>query len=305
MPSLRTLRFFIEYCALRIVTAVLRILPLDFAVRLAGRLCMVIAPRTRLHQRAVSNIDEALPHLPLEERRRILLRMWENTGRSMAETLMLDRICSDASRLWIVRRAELEQMLQEPGPRIGVTLHLGNWELVGWTCVACGARLAGIYRPLRNPFIDRFVYERRLAHYPGGLLYKGKQPGRTPLGRSAGGAVQLLRDGGHLGFAADQIDNTAPYGVRFFGRDAKFTIAPALFARRLGARLIIGRCLRVGRGSQFQFDYRELTVPRTDHPEADIRQLTAAIAAQFEEWILETPEQWMWWLRRTIGAGPS
>lgn len=164
--------------------------------------------------------------------------------------------------------------------------------------------MAGIYRPLRNPYIDRFVYDRRLACYPGGLLYKGKQPLRSPLGRPAGSAVRLLREGGCLGFAADQIDSAAPFTVRFFGQDAKFTKAPALFARRLDARMFIGRCVRVGGGSQFRFDYREMPVPKTDSPDADINQLTAAMAAQFEEWIRETPEQWMWWLRRSIGAGP-
>lgn len=115
MPALHNLRFLIEYGLLRLVTVVLRILPLDVAVRLAGKVCGIVAPKTRLHRRAETNIGQALPHLSSDERQRILLRMWENTGRVMAETLMLDRICSDARRIEIMRRAELEQMMRGKG----------------------------------------------------------------------------------------------------------------------------------------------------------------------------------------------
>ena len=283
MPLLRNLRFLIEYGLLRAAAAVLRLLPLDAAVRMAGKLCRIIAPRTKLHRRAEGNIEHALPDLSASERQRILLKMWENTGRVVAEMLMLDRVCSDPKRIQIVRKAELEQLIRGAGPRIGITLHLGNWELSGWTCVECGARLAGIYRPLRNPYIDRYIYQSRLTYYPGGLLYKGKQPDRTPLGRPASSAVQLLRAGGHLGFAADQIDSAAPFSVQFFGQEAKFTVAPALFARRLDARMIIGRSVRIGEGSTFRFDFCEVPVRTTDQLDDDIRHLTQAMVDQFEQ----------------------
>ncbi|MDX2264497.1 MAG: hypothetical protein NW215_05965 [Hyphomicrobiales bacterium] len=42
---------------------------------------------------------------------------------------------------------------------------------------------------------------------------------------------------------------------------------------------------------------RELKVPWTDDPDADIRA-AAAMQAQFEAWIREAPEQWMWSNRR-------
>src|SRR5690606_16548691 len=46
--------------------------------------------------------------------------------------------------------------------------------------------------------------------------------------------------------------------------------------------------------SRFKILIREMKVPRTDDPDADIRWITAEIQKQFEEWIREHPEQWMW-----------
>jgi KDO2-lipid IV(A) lauroyltransferase len=62
----------------------------------------------------------------------------------------------------------------------------------------------------------------------------------------------------------------------------------------------MGRCLRIGTESRFRIDIAELNVPRTGDKAADVRELTAAIFAQFECWIREHPDQWMWWNTRWV-----
>jgi KDO2-lipid IV(A) lauroyltransferase len=42
----------------------------------------------------------------------------------------------------------------------------------------------------------------------------------------------------------------------------------------------------------------ELKIPRTRDISADVRAATAAMQLQFEAWIREAPEQWMWSNRR-------
>lgn len=302
MSSIRSLRFLIEFGVIRAIVAMLRVLPLDWASGLGGRVAMLVGPRTSLHRRAVSNITMALPHLAVGERDRILRSMWRNTGQVIVETMLLDRLVCEPRRIEIVDGPQLVQSLSAPGPHVGVTLHFGNWELAAWAIAACGGKPAGIYRPLRNPWLDRYIQSRRQPLYPGGLLFKGTKGGTATLGASMRQAVDFLRKGGHLGFTADQVESSAPFKVQFFGGQATFTPAPALFARRLNARIWIGLCRRIDEGSRFRFEYRELMVPRTADPGADIQAMTVEMAAQFEAWIREAPEQWMWWQRRSIGA---
>jgi hypothetical protein len=101
--------------------------------------------------------------------------MWRNTGRTFAETLQLDRIFSNCSRIEMTGHGALEQCLREPGANVGVTLHMGNWEIVSIAVGLCGARTAGVYRALRNPYLDRYVRLMREPFYfpPTGDIYFG------------------------------------------------------------------------------------------------------------------------------------
>ncbi len=56
--------------------------------------------------------------------------------------------------------------------------------------------------------------------------------------------------------------------------------------------------VRICNKSQFKIELKELDVPYSDDSRADITRITKTIQAQFEEWIRQYPEQWMWSNRR-------
>ena len=58
------------------------------------------------------------------------------------------------------------------------------------------------------------------------------------------------------------------------------------------------RIIRLGRASRFEIHVKELKVPHTRNQIDDIQTVTAAIQKQFEDWIREYPEQFMWSNRR-------
>ena len=48
-----------------------------------------------------------------------------------------------------------------------------------------------------------------------------------------------------------------------------------MIARRVGARIWMSRCLRVGKQSRFQIELKELKVPRTANQADDVQWITA------------------------------
>ncbi len=190
-------------------------------------------------------------------------------------------------------------MLPEPQPIIGCTLHLGNWEIAILPLTRLGRRPTGVYKPLDNPRIDAWLAATRLILYPGGLLGKGDRDESQAGQRTARRLIDRVRSGSALGFVCDHFDRRGD-PIAFMGHTARFTTAPAMIARHVGAQIWVGRAVRIGTSSRFRIDIVPLDVPRTNDKRGDALALTTAIFAVFEGWIRETPEQWMWWNTRWV-----
>lgn len=295
---LRDIRHRLEYAALRLLVGIIRLMPLDTAGDISAWAWRTIAPRNRRHKRALANLEIAFPEKSPAEREAIALAMWSNLGRVMAETMQIDRLLKEPGRIEIASAKVFNRYKDKLGPAIGVSLHMGNWELAIWPLTIAGANPAAVYRTVKNPYVDAFLRRQRADLYPGGLLGKGKVDGSTEEGqRTARQIMDLVRRGGRIGLVCDLYDKQG-LPVPFFGKPARSVIIPAMIARRFGARIWLARCLRVGDKCRFQIEIKELKVPRTANQGDDIKWITARIQAELESWIREAPEQWMWSNRR-------
>lgn len=298
MPGLLDLQHRLEYLLLRAIVGTVRAMPLEMAASLSARLWRLIAPWQRRHRRALENLAIAFPEKSPRERQAIALAMWENLGRVMAETMQIDRLIKDRDRLEIVNKGLLDRYKNKLGPAIGVSLHMGNWELAIWPLTMAGANPAAVYRNVKNPYVDRYLRHQRRDLYPGGLFGKGKVEGSREEGQKTARLIMdYVRKGGRLGLVCDLYDRQG-LAVPFFGTPARSVAIPAMIARRVGARIWMARCVRVGKASRFRIEIKELKVPRTENASDDVTWVTAEMQKQFETWIREVPEQWMWSNRR-------
>jgi Kdo2-lipid IVA lauroyltransferase/acyltransferase len=278
----KRLQFRLEYAAVRLVAALLSNLSTEAASNVSGALWRFFAPALGRHRRAHLYLAQAMPDLSKEERERILRAMWENLGRTFGEFFHLRRMAEEGR--FTLENPEGFADFNRQRRFVVCTLHMGNWEVLGPCARQQGLEFATIYKALSNPLVDRFVYALRAPHYPGGLLPKTVQTARRML--------KHAQREGPIAVLADQRDGR---GVRaeFFGRPAPSTPFPAYVARSLGLPLYAVRVLRLPR-SRFSLRAVPISVPTTDDSEADVRAATTAVQAQFEAFIREAPEQWMW-----------
>ena len=283
------LRQRLEYGLLLAIALFMRAMPLDVATAVSARVWRFVAPMTRRHRRALKNLEKMMPEKSPAEREAIALGMWDNLGRVMAETFLLHRILKEPWRIELENPALMERYRDKAGATVIASPHMGNWEVAIWPAGAFGARAAGVYRIVENPYVDRFLRRLREPLYPAGMFATKSDDGFNTVMRIAA----FVRQGGTLGMLAD-LAEWKGVQVPFFGHMMSATTAPAWLARRAGASLWVGRVIRIGKQSRFKIAMKELKVPRTDDAGEDIRELTASVQRQFEAWIREHPEQWMW-----------
>lgn len=299
-PFWRDVQFRLEYAGLRLVIGLFRALPLKLATWLsAGAWCRLapIIARKR-NARALDNLSIAFPEKSQAWRDAVARAHWQNLGRVMVETMWIDRLVADPSRIALLNQPMFDRYKNKLGPVIGVSLHQGNYELAVWPLTVAGSQPAAVYRSVNNPYIDAYLRHQRRALFPGGLFGRGKVEGDHGDDQKTGRMLMdHVRRGRKLGLICDLYDrNGLP--VPFFGRDARTVSIAPLIARRVGARIWMARCLRVGRDSRFTIELKELHVPRTANQGDDIKAATAEMTRQFEAWVRDAPEQWMWSNRR-------
>ena len=303
MFTLQDFKFRLEYALLRLIVGLVRALPMAFAVGVSARCWRLLAPivNPKRHQRAIDNLTIAFPDMAPAERRRIALAHWENLGRVMAETMHIDRLIQEPDRYRVSNNHVFSRYARKHGAVVGISLHMGNWELAIWPMTHEGAevgkRPGAVYRSVTNPYVDAYLRHQRRDLYPGGLFGRGKVGDHGDHQRTARLISDYVRRGGQLGMVCDLYDRTG-IPVPFFGRQARTQAIGVMIARRTGARIWLTRCLRVGKESRFEIEMIELKVPRTANQGEDIRQAMAVMQVQFETWIRAAPEQWMWSNRR-------
>ena len=270
IQRIRELQLKMEYYGLRTVIAMVRALPLETATAISAKTWSSLAPllSPKRHQRALENLRIAFPEKSDEELNKIRRRHWENLGRVMAETMQIDRIASDPSRMTIKPASMFQRYRSKYGSAIGISLHMGNWELAIWPLAHAGANPAAIYRSVTNPYVDQYLREQRKDLYPGGLFGRGKVGDHGDDRKTARIITDYVRKGGRLGMVCDLYDRTG-IPIEFFGKPAKTQAIGAMIARRTGARIWLSRCRRIGKSSKFEIELRELRVPRSSNQSTD------------------------------------
>jgi Kdo2-lipid IVA lauroyltransferase/acyltransferase len=144
------LRLRLEFAALWLAVVIARAIPLQVASWLSGNLWRLIAPRLRRQKRALANLELAFPEKSLGERKTIAAAMWENLGRTFAESFRIKTL-TEGDRIVFEPAEGFDEAARGAKPFIVCGLHLGNWEILAHGGQRLGVSLIGVYQRLSNP----------------------------------------------------------------------------------------------------------------------------------------------------------
>lgn len=187
----------------------------------------------------------------------------------------------------------VQRALADPRPKLFVTAHLGAWDLaIIWARMTHG-RGAVVQRAFDNRVIQAAVEWAR-----------GALGDTIPKRGAAGACIDRLRQGQSVAMIVDE--NAGPRGcfVPFFGRPASTHRTPALLAIQMGCPIVMAVMVRRPGG---QYLSRSVWFEPGD-PAAKwtVDTLTAALAAQLEQWVRDDADQWRWihwrWKARPDGT---
>jgi KDO2-lipid IV(A) lauroyltransferase len=291
MKPARKVRYWLEAAVFFTLIGLFRVLGVDLASAVGGFLGRSILYRTSLSNRARANLEAAYPEKNAEEIGTIIREMWDNLGRTVAEYPHLNRFSYTGTdpRIEIANMALGIRIVEEGKPILFVSGHFGNWEIMPIAAAQYGVEGGIVYRPVNNPYVDRWIAGQRAKNGPKDQITKGAQGTKR--------IFTLLRAGKAIFLLVDQkTDEGVP--APFFGRTAMTTPAPAALALKLGATILPVSNERLN-GARFRMTIHEPIgfLPSDDY-EADVLALTTRINEVMERCVRHRPSQWLWIHRR-------
>jgi KDO2-lipid IV(A) lauroyltransferase len=279
------------------ILQVLESLPEQRALGLAAGLCRAWArlggPRTQV---ARVNLRIAFPSWSEAQREAVLVRSFENIGRSVAEFARLGRLGPEALRERVriegLEHVEAARAQSKTGGIVAITGHFGSWEMLAAAMAAHGFPFVAVQKPRESPLLDAVVERYRRS---GGAEFLAR-------GNAALAVMRSLAEGKAVAILYDQ-DSPKDEGVfvPFFGRLACTRDGPVKIALRTRAPVLPVFLHRVGDSSTHVAHFRP-PIPMVRGQgmplEEAIRENARRMTAVIEEEIRLAPDHWNWVHRR-------
>lgn len=271
--------------AFRIGIWLMRCLPYSWRVQFFGWITSrIIAPIAGYDRRIRENLNSILPDLDPKEVDRIVRAVPNNVGRNLIEMYSGQQFIDRAARFEPKGEglAAIAQAKAEGKPVVIVTGHFGNYLAARANLIQRGYRIAGLYRPMENPYFN--------DHYVAAMETIGK-PMFARGNRGLGEMIRYLRNGGFLGLL---IDQRMVQGARlsFFGHQALTALSAAEMALKYDALLVPIYAIRRENGLDF-----DIVVERPI-PHSTPEEMTQALNDSLEALVRKHMDQWFWIHRR-------
>lgn len=280
---MKKVKYLIEFICLIIFYGIFKIMPVDMASSLGGKLVRLIGPRLSMHKRITAHLTLAFPDKSEAEHKAIARNTWENIGRVVGEYPHLATIGKE--RCEIVGLDAFHKATKDKGQFILFSAHLANWEAIALGLFhSAGLEFSSVYRAPNNPYVAKWLDR-----------YESTDGGLSALPKTRSGGMQLiraLRGGRSMAIMIDQKYNEG-LPVPFFGHDAMTSPSFVELAQKYDLPLIPVQFERL-EGARFRLTLHAPITTKGREP-ADVMHEANQM---LEDWIRQHPEEWLWLHRR-------
>ena len=283
---LKIFKYFIQFIIVLSLFMTFKNIGLRNASFMGSSLAKIFGPLLRSKRIIEKNLKICFKKIDQKEIKRISLGMWDNIGRTFSEYVFLNNFQKKNNYLIRLHGTEyLDEIKNSNKPVVFVSGHFANFELMAMKLNSYGIRLAAMYRPLNNIFLNPIMEYLRLKYVCPIMIKKGRSNIRELLNNIKSGYSVII--------IADQRTSEGKK-IEFFNYPALTTTIPAQISLKYNCKIVPLRMERLSYNNFEMTVYKPFEYKKTDNYEKDSYNLTLEINKQLEKMILKKPEQWLW-----------
>ncbi len=229
-----------------------------------------------------NNLDRIKPGMSEFEKEEMINKMWSNYGKTFIEYIFLGTFKKKSSHINIKNKKLLDEIVKKNKPVIFISGHFANYELMSMELTKANAKLATVYRPLNNIFLNPFMEYLRKTFVCPDQIKKGLGGVKESL--------EYMKNGYSVALMVDQRVSEGPR-INFFNGGAHTTTLPAQLSSRFNCDIIP---IYISRKHDDKFEMEILDPINILETEKKNKELiTQKINKIIEKLILKDPSQWI------------
>ena len=285
---MKIVKYFFEFIVIISLFCIFKIIGLKNASSLGSILGKVIGPFFRSKNIIKQNIKIGLGNLDKKKEEEIINGMWSNIGRTFAEYIFLKNFKlskTGFNHIKITGIEYLDQIKKSNKPVVFFSGHFANFELMAMELDKFGIKLAAIYRPLNNFFLNPLMEHLRMKYICPIQIQKGVSGSRE--------IVKKIKDKYSIALMVDQRVSEGPR-ISFFNKEAHTTTIPTQIALKYNCKLVP---IYIERKNGINFEmviHEPYEITKTGVHEDDLKNNSLTINKNIEKMIIKNPTQWIW-----------
>ena len=277
----KIISYFIQSILIYLFFFIGRLLGLKISRKLFSNLFLLIGPFFKSKKIVQKNLHIFSSKLSDKLKLKITNEMWKNYGKTFIEYVYLNHFRKKNFHTIVKGEENLNQIKNLKKPVIFVSGHFANFELMSMEITKKDIKLATIYRPLNNIFLNPFMEYLRKKYICKNQIKKGINGVRE--------SINYLKKGYSIALMVDQRVSEGKK-INFFGKPSLTTTLPAQLALKFNLK-ILPVFIERDSNDKFIIDFQK---PIDVGVYKDKLHLSEKLNKILEEMIVKNPYQWIW-----------
>ena len=241
----------------------------------------LFAPAFKSKKIIDKNLSIFASEVPNIDKNQIISEMWKNYGMTFIEYMFLNTFRKNSSHIEIKGDENLNVAISKKKPLIFVSGHFANFELMSMEITKRNIKLATIYRPLNNIFLNPFMEILRKKFICKNQIKKGLNGVRD--------AIEYIKNDFSIALMIDQRVSEGEK-INLFKKPALTTTLPAQLALKYKLSIVPVFIQRKS-NSKFVLEFQNEIKSEDFH---DKLELTQKLNEVLEKMVVRNPSQWIW-----------
>ena len=282
---IKIIKYFFQSVIIYILFLFIKFIGLRLSRKIFSYLFNKIGPIIKSDETINANLERFIGSYNENLKKNIKINMWANYGKIFVEYLFLRNFKKNNSHIKIKGEYILKKIIKSDKPVIFISGHFANFELMSMELTKRNIKLATVYRPLNNIFLNPFMEYLRKKYVCKHQIRKGLSGVKS--------AMNYIKNNYSI---ALMIDQRVSEGKRlpFFGDMALTTTLPAQLALKFNLDIVPIYIARTGIDN-FEMEIIEpiQILSKNDH---ELNKLDVSIKLNkvLEQMISKDPSQWIW-----------